>query len=94
MDTIAFVLIQTQLGAANKVAQAISGLAGVRWAVVTMAGPYDVIAAVRVPSNDEFSTLMIEKIQTVAGIKNPATPRVLVVGSYFKDAKAGRNDFP
>ncbi len=93
-DTIAFVLVQTKLGAANKVAETLSAIAGVRWAVATMAGPYDVIAAVRVSSNGEFSDLMIDKIQTVAGIKNPATPQVLVVGSYYKEAMRGRNDFP
>jgi len=93
-DTVAFVLIQTKLGAANKVAEQLSALEQVRWAVVAMGGDCDVIAAVRVPDNAALGDFVIEQIETMEGIKNPATPQTLVMGSYYKEALRGRNDFP
>ncbi len=88
-DTVAFVLIKTELGKAAEVAAAVSALTyedeqgrprGVRWADV-ITGPYDVIAAVRVGANEELGKVVVEQIQRVPGIKNPGT---LVVTGHYK----------
>jgi DNA-binding Lrp family transcriptional regulator len=91
VDTVAFVLIKTELGAAARVAAAVSKLnvqvegekgrqvKGVRWAAI-VTGPYDVVAAVRVEDNEALARLVIEEIQPIDGIRNPLTT---VVGAWF-----------
>ncbi|MFQ6101984.1 MAG: Lrp/AsnC family transcriptional regulator [Anaerolineae bacterium] len=91
--TIAYVLIKAELGAAKQVAEGVSGIGEVLYADI-VTGPYDVIAAVYVPSNRELGDAMIEKIQTVEGVKNPLTA---VVSSNWKDGEAvpmGHSYFP
>ena len=102
-DTIAFVLIKTELGAAAHVASEVSKIRvpietekgidyrKVRWtAIVT--GPYDVIAAVRVESNEALSRLVIQEIQHVDGIRNPLT---CVTGGWFVNGeRIGVNGYP
>jgi DNA-binding Lrp family transcriptional regulator len=104
-DTVAFVLIKTELGMAEEVAQQVStyntkveaddhiAVRGVRWtAIVT--GPYDIVAAVRVDDNEALADLVVGKIQPTGGIKNPTT---IVVGKLFVDGQGqsfGQNGFP
>ena len=92
-DTVAYVLIKAELGAAATVAQRVSVLEGVLWAD-TVTGPYDVIAAVTVPNNRELGDLVIERIQVISGVKNPLTA---VLSSHYKQGERlprGRAGFP
>jgi DNA-binding Lrp family transcriptional regulator len=84
LDTVAFVLIKTEFGAAADVAEEVSNMnwteegqtatkhMGVRWASI-VTGQYDVIAAVRVANNEKLADLVINQIQKVNGIRNPTT---------------------
>jgi DNA-binding Lrp family transcriptional regulator len=56
------VLIQTEVGKAGQVAQAIRGIDGVRRAEV-VAGLYDLIARAQAPSIDELGRLVVARIQ-------------------------------
>jgi len=85
-DTLALVLIKTELGQATAVANALVEEGIVCWAMV-VTGPYDVIAAVKVENNQELGSLVIEQIQNIHGIKNPTT----LVGVHLK---VGVNPFP
>ena len=104
-DTVAFVLIKAELGKAAEVAAAVStynekfdtdkGVAvrGVRWAAI-VTGTYDVIAAVRVDSNEALGDLVLEQIQSTPGIRNPST---VVVAKWFVDGQGvgfGENGYP
>ena len=62
----AYILIQTEVGKAASVAEAIAGIAGVVLAE-DVTGPYDVIARVEANTVDELGKLVIAKIQDVAG---------------------------
>ena len=86
METVALVLIKTELGMAKQVANAATELDSVAWAIV-VTGPFDVIAAVRVPDNESLGDLVIDQIQKVDGIKNPTT----LVGTYLS---VGHGGFP
>jgi DNA-binding Lrp family transcriptional regulator len=63
----AYVLIQTEVGKAGQVAQAIGGIDGVQRAE-DVAGPYDVIARVQAPGMDELGRLVVARIQAVDGV--------------------------
>jgi DNA-binding Lrp family transcriptional regulator len=71
-ETLALVLIKTELGMAAQVAEAVSGKENVAWALV-VTGPYDVVAAVKVPDNQELGRLIINRIQKIDGVSNPTT---------------------
>jgi hypothetical protein len=62
----AYVLIQTEVGKAGQVAQAIRGIDGVQQAE-DVAGPYDVIAGVQASGMDELGRLVVACIQAVDG---------------------------
>ena len=66
----AYVLIQTEVGKAGQVAQAIGGTDGVQRAE-DVAGPYDVIARVQAPGMDELGRLVVARIQAVDGVTRP-----------------------
>lgn len=104
-DTVAYVLIKTELGAAPEVAAEVSRqnwkeedekgvmVKGVRW-TATIMGPYDVVAAVRVRDNVALGDLVVNRIQTIPGIRNPLA---VVVTQYFKDGepiRTGHNGHP
>ena len=74
----AYILIQTDVGRAATVAQAIAGLEGVALAE-DVTGPYDVIARVEAQSVDELGKLVIAKIQDVEGITRTLTCTVVHV---------------
>ena len=62
----AYILIQTEVGKAASVAEAIASIAGVALAE-DVTGPYDVIARVEANTVDELGKLVIAKIQDVRG---------------------------
>lgn len=72
MTVQAYVLVQTEVGKAAEVAQAISAISGVTLAE-DVTGPYDVIVRVEGPSVDELGTLVVSSIQAVPGITRTLT---------------------
>lgn len=74
----AFILIQTEVGKAATVAEAIRTVAGVASAE-DVTGPYDVIARVEAHSVDELGKLVIARIQDVQGITRTLTCTVVHV---------------
>jgi DNA-binding Lrp family transcriptional regulator len=72
MSVTAYVLIQTEVGRAEKVAKAARDIGG----VVTsdnVAGPYDVIVKAESESLDELGQLVVSAIQKVDGITRTFT---------------------
>ncbi|KGN36709.1 Lrp/AsnC ligand binding domain-containing protein [Knoellia subterranea] len=74
----AYILIQTEVGRAAAVAQAIGAIPGVALAE-DVTGPYDCIARVEAETVDELGKLVIAKIQEVEGITRTLTCTVVHV---------------
>ncbi|MGB7820106.1 MAG: Lrp/AsnC ligand binding domain-containing protein [Ornithinibacter sp.] len=74
----AYILVQTDVGRAASVAEAIAALEGVVLAE-DVTGPYDVIARVEATTVDELGKLVIAKIQDVEGITRTLTCTVVHV---------------
>ena len=74
----AYVLIQSEVGKAAMVAQAIAGISGVTMAE-DVTGPYDVIARVEARTVDDLGKLVIAKIQDVPAITRTLTCTVVHV---------------
>ena len=74
----AYILIQTEVGKAASVAEAVGAVAGVTSAE-DVTGPYDVIARVESHTVDELGKLVIAKIQDVEGITRTLTCTVVHV---------------
>jgi DNA-binding Lrp family transcriptional regulator len=74
----AYILIQTEVGKAAAVAQAIAGISGVTLAE-DVTGPYDVIARVEARTVDDLGKMVIAKIQEVPGITRTLTCTVVHV---------------
>ncbi len=72
MSVTAYVLIQTEVGRAEKVATAARAIAGVVDAD-NVAGPYDVIIKTEADSLDELGQLVVSAIQKVDGITRTFT---------------------
>ena len=72
MSIQAYILIQTDIGKANSVAQAISAIPGVTLAE-GVTGPYDVIMRAEAPSSEEFGRTILAKVQGVPGISRTLT---------------------
>jgi DNA-binding Lrp family transcriptional regulator len=68
----AYILIQTEVGKAAKVAGEIAELAGVTQAD-DVTGPYDVIVRAEAGDVDELGKLVVAKVQGVAGITRTLT---------------------
>jgi DNA-binding Lrp family transcriptional regulator len=68
----AYILVQTEVGKAASVAEAIAGLPGVT-AAEDVTGPYDVIIRAEAETMDDLGRLVIAKIQTVEGITRTLT---------------------
>ena len=68
----AYILIQTDVGRAASVAQAIAGLEGVALAE-DVTGPYDVIVRAEARTMDELGKLVVARIQAVPGITRTLT---------------------
>ena len=72
MSVTAYVLIQTEVGRAEKVASQARGIAG----VITsdnVAGPYDVIVKAESGTLDDLGKLVVSEIQKVEGITRTFT---------------------
>ena len=74
----AYILIQTEVGKAATVAEAIAGISGVTLAE-DVTGPYDVIARVEAANVDDLGRLVIAKLQDVPGITRTLTCTVVHV---------------
>ena len=74
----AYILIQTEVGKAASVAEAIAGISGVTLAE-DVTGPYDVIARVEASNVDDLGRLVIAKLQDVPGITRTRTCTVVHV---------------
>ncbi len=69
-------LVQTAVGRAVAVAEALGRLDGVVRAE-SVTGPYDVVVRVEVPTVDELGPLVAEQIAAVAGIARTVTCTVM-----------------
>lgn len=72
MTVRAFVLIQTEVGRAVHVVNAIREIDGIVSADL-VTGPYDVIASASTDSIEELGRAIVSKIQTVEGISRTWT---------------------
>jgi DNA-binding Lrp family transcriptional regulator len=72
MAISAYVLIQTEVGKAARVASAARAIDGVV-AADDVTGPYDVIVRTEAPSLDDLGRLVVSKIQAVEGITRTFT---------------------
>lgn len=72
MSIQAYILIQTEVGKASSVANAIKLIPGVSLAE-GVTGPYDVIMRAEAPSMEDFGRTILSKVQTVAGITRTLT---------------------
>lgn len=68
----AIVLIQTKHGQTNAVAQALAAFPEIS-EVYSVGGSYDVVALVRVKSNEEIANMVTERMVTVDGIERTET---------------------
>ena len=68
----AYILVQTEVGKAAKVAKEISGISGVTSAE-DVTGPYDVIVRAEARSVDELGKLVVARVQAVDGITRTLT---------------------
>ena len=67
MSVQAFILIQTEVGKATGVADAVAKIPGVTLSE-GVTGPYDVIMRAEAASIEEFGRLVLSKVQAVPGI--------------------------
>ncbi|MDQ4149206.1 MAG: Lrp/AsnC ligand binding domain-containing protein [Actinomycetota bacterium] len=72
MAVQAYVLIQTEVGKAAKVANEVRDIQGVKSAE-DVTGPYDVIVQAEANSVDDLGKLVVAKIQAVEGITRTLT---------------------
>ena len=68
----AFILIQTEVGKAAAVADAVRAIGGVAEAE-DVTGPYDVIVRAEAKTVDELGKLVVARIQAVEGITRTLT---------------------
>ena len=72
MPVHAYILIQTEVGRATSVTEAIRGLSGVTTAD-DVTGPYDVIVRAEAASVDDLGKMVVSEIQRVEGITRTLT---------------------
>jgi DNA-binding Lrp family transcriptional regulator len=75
----AYVLVQTEVGKAARVAEDIADIAGVQLAQA-VAGPYDVIIRAEARNLDELGKLVVARVQAVDGITRTLTCPVVHLG--------------
>ena len=68
----AYILVQTEVGKAAEVAEAIADISGVTQAD-DVTGPYDVIVRAEAGNVDDLGKLVVAQIQSVAGITRTLT---------------------
>ena len=74
----AYILVQTEVGKAAKVAKEISKISGVTQAE-DVTGPYDVIVRAEADNVDELGRLVAARIQSVEGITRTLTCPVVYI---------------
>jgi DNA-binding Lrp family transcriptional regulator len=72
MSVSAYILIQTEVGKAAKVASEIGGIDGVVSAE-DVTGPYDVIARAAAETVDELGQMVVSRVQMIEGITRTLT---------------------
>jgi DNA-binding Lrp family transcriptional regulator len=72
MPVNAYILIQTEVGKAASVAEAIAALPGVTNAE-DVTGPYDVIVRAEAETVDDLGKLVVANVQAVSGITRTLT---------------------
>ena len=72
MQLQAYILIQTEVGKAAQVAEAIGEISGVISAE-DVTGPYDVIVRAEATTVDELGKLVVARIQSLSGITRTLT---------------------
>ncbi len=72
MTVTAYVLIQTEIGKAAAVAREVASVPGVLDAD-DVTGPYDVIVKAEADSVDQLGTMVVAKMQRIAGITRTLT---------------------
>jgi len=72
----AYVLIQTEVGQAVLVAEALRDVSGVS-EVATVTGPYDVIARAQARDLDELARLVVSRVQALGGVTRTLTCPVI-----------------
>lgn len=68
----AYILIQTEVGKAGKVAKEVAAVPGV-FSAEDVTGPYDVVVRAEAPTIDDLGKLVVAKIQIVDGITRTTT---------------------
>ncbi|MFC1920045.1 Lrp/AsnC family transcriptional regulator [Chloroflexota bacterium] len=79
MSRQAYVLIQTEMGKAEAVSNALRGKPGVMAADV-VTGPHDVIAVVQGSDSDSVAKTIINELQAVQGVRTTTTYMVINSG--------------
>lgn len=72
MSVTAYILIQTEVGKASAVVQAVRGLPGVDEAD-DVTGPYDVIVKATSDTMDDLGKMVVSQVQLVDGITRTLT---------------------
>ncbi len=72
MAVNAYVLIQTEVGNAERVAQAVRAIDGVLSAE-DVTGPYDVIVRAQADTMDDLGRLVVSRVQLIDGITRTLT---------------------
>ena len=72
MSVQAYILVQTEVGKSDEVAQAINVISGVMNAE-HVTGPYDVIVRAEAKSIDDLAKIVLTNIQKVSGITRTLT---------------------
>ena len=75
----AYILIQTEVGKAAKVAKDVVGITGVQQAQA-VTGPYDVIVRAEARNLDELGKLVVARVQAVDGITRTLTCPIVHLG--------------
>ena len=72
MTVHAYVLIQTDVGKAARVAEQVNAIAGVV-AAEGVTGPYDVIARAEAPTMNDLGRMVVRDVQRIEGITRTIT---------------------
>ena len=78
MDVRAYVLIQTEVGKAARVADEVRSIEGVVSAD-DVTGPYDVIAVASAGTMDDLGKMVVSRVQMIEGITRTLTCTVVHV---------------
>jgi DNA-binding Lrp family transcriptional regulator len=72
MSIRAYILINTQIGKTQKVAEELKKIPEIKKLDVIM-GPYDIIIEIEVPSYENISEILLNKLQNIPAINHTMT---------------------